>query len=86
MRLHTLFKKIVDTLYKKVFTKKVKFSFSEKATNIYVICLMILTFALVNVKTIFMAFSEKLNFKRKNKFAVNKHFSPEQKIKTFTFN
>ena len=36
---------------------------------------MILTFALVNVKTIFMAFSEKLNFKRK------KHFSPAQKLK-----
>ena len=46
-----------------------KFSFSEKATKICAICLMVLTFMyLVNVKTmrqiaqIIVAFSEKLNF------------------------
>ena len=36
----------------------VKFSFSEKATKIWAILLMVLTFTLI-----FVAFSEKLNFK-----------------------
>ena len=47
----------------------VKFSFSEKATKICTMVLMVFDNYLVNVKTIrkiaqiFMAFSEKLNFK-----------------------
>ena len=46
-----------------------KFSFSEKATKMCAIVLMVLKFTLVNVKImrtiaqIFVAFSEKLNFK-----------------------
>ena len=46
-----------------------KFSFSEKATIFFAILLMVLTFTIVNVKTIkrmahiFVVFTEKLNFK-----------------------
>ena len=63
---------MVDTLFSKL--PHLKFSFSEKATKICRIFLMVLTFTKyvykVNVKTmrkiaqIFVAFSEKQNFNR----------------------
>ena len=64
IRVVFLFGKLTASIY-----YLVKFSFSEKATTICAIVLMVLTFKyLVNVKTmrkivqIFVAFSEKLNF------------------------
>ena len=63
----------------------IKFSFSEKATKICAICLMVLTFTkYINVKTIrrmvqiFVAFSEKLNF---TVYAAKSRSKSRQKMK-----